>query len=44
MLSATVRANLDLCSLLFTENEEVIRPLAKFIAEASAVLKKTLSS
>ena len=44
MLSANVRANLDLCSLLSTENKEVIRPLAKFIVEASAVRKKKFNS
>ena len=44
MLSANVRVNLDLCSLLCTENEEVIRPFAKFIAEASAVRKRKLNS
>ena len=44
VLSANVRVNLDLCSLLSTENEEVIRPLAKFIAEASAVRKRKLYS
>ena len=44
MLSANIRVNLYLCRLLSTENEEVIRPLAKFIAEASAVRKKKLNS
>ena len=44
VLSANVRVNLDLCSLLSTENEEAIPPLAKFIAEASAVWKKKLNS
>ena len=44
MLSENVRVNLDLCCLLSTKNEEVIRPLAKFIAEASAVRKRKLNS